>query len=396
MALEKPSEAERPASAISDEITSRLSHEFAARGACALRGLLQRHEVELLRSDCAVHAGDKSTADLLAADCVVEVMPPVAEGSPARTSRDAYLELRATDESRANLEAIIFHKLPAAVAAATNAPPSDDDPILQLFNEHMVLKPAVEGRAFRWHTDAAHQLEAVLALSPPDSLPDYVSVWVALDHIGPTNGALVLLPRDAPQPGHAPWHEPASLSTERWLNDAPALLTTSGFRPGDALIFSSRLWHASEPNGSDAPRRAYYAQYASQRIEARPSSAGAGGKRSDAAVPGAPLAFAVPAGRCHLRNLDLPDGAQCLALAPSRRRPGRHGDEDQEVGAGAGSAATTIPDQRHDGRPLKQGELLRVSSSPCLKRSRGDGTMPTLGDDDHTGGEESHNQIKCR
>ena len=76
-----------------------------------------------------------------------------------------------------------------------------------LFNEHFVLKPAQRAGPFAWHTDGAHQLEALLALGDAAAAPEYVSVWCALDDITEANGPLVLLPRDAPQPT-APWHEP--------------------------------------------------------------------------------------------------------------------------------------------------------------------------------------------
>ena len=80
-----------------------------------------------------------------------------------------------------------------------------------LFNEHFVVKPPGAGR-FAWHTDAAHQLEAVLALSASPAshqLAEYASAWIALDDVDASNGQLLLLPRDAPQPPGARPLEPA-------------------------------------------------------------------------------------------------------------------------------------------------------------------------------------------
>jgi len=99
------------------------------------------------------------------------------------------------------------------------------------------------------------------AVGGPECCPEYVSVWCALDDIDRTNGCLVILPGDAPQPPHA-WHEPASPACSEWLDGRSKRHSLAGcVAAGTAIVFSSRLWHCSEPNRAERDRRAFYAQY---------------------------------------------------------------------------------------------------------------------------------------
>ncbi len=262
---------------------------FSARGYVTLPGLLSESELSALRAECDDLSS--SCPDLAAEQCVLEVLDgfPTA-ASVARSEPAAYLAHRAAARRSRPADAdqiarLLFSKMPAAAASAfADEGGGVRDPVY-LFNEHYVVKPARVGGPFRWHTDAAHQLEALLSLAPPTAPNadqtgyDYASFWCALDDIDGTNGSLVLLPRDAPQPPNQLWHEPASEPCERWLaRDGSQHAVRPMLRAGDAVFFSSQLWHCSEPNTSARSRRAFYAQYSRQPV---------GG-------PGhAPLAFAV-------------------------------------------------------------------------------------------------------
>ena len=264
-----------PARAQCSAMDSAIASEYARRGCVRLTNLLQEGELALLRAECDVLRSSISSSDLLAADCVVDI-PPAAmlpERDAARTNAAAYLAARFGDRAIGH---VVLEALPAVAASCTlpvSAPPF-------LFNEHYVCKPERVAGEFSWHTDAAHQCEAQLALGADDEAAfEYVSAWVALDDICEDNGALVLLPRDAPQPPDASRVAPASTSTETWLDGAGHhAVTTRGMRAGDGLLFSSTLWHSSESNRSGAVRRAFYAQYSSAPLVAR----------------GSPLALAVP------------------------------------------------------------------------------------------------------
>lgn len=236
-----------------------LEAGFREHGCCALSALLTPAELDLLRRHCDARRAQVSDELLCESDCVLEACSLPGERHPARKDAAAYLKLRAAvyddDGDRDGLHDIIIRKLAAVAAAALGSPPL-------LFNEHFVAKPARVGGPFRWHTDAAHQLEAEYALSPPDASdhPPYVSIWCALDDLNDDNGPLVLLPSDVPQPPDALWHRPADDETEAWLEAHADALTTSGLRAGDVVLFSSRLWHLSRPNVSERERRVFYAQ----------------------------------------------------------------------------------------------------------------------------------------
>ena len=324
-----------------------LRSAFATRGFVAIRGLLTAAEVETLRTECDRRRHSVDNESLCANDCVLDATPSaVPERHEARTEAKPYLAARADSLSRESplstlprslsetaaaagscshadaMSHLLLTKLPSL--AALLLPPLDRPRDVRLFNEHFVVKPARIAGKFAWHTDGSHQLEALLSLGGPlatDSpANEYVSLWCALDDMTELNGALVLLPRDATQPPDAPWHEVASTASEAWLsvNGEGEALSTRGLHAGDAIAFSSQLWHRSEPNTSSAARRVYYAQYSSGPIR------GLGGSTSRVNPPAAPspcdgsgatvLAFAVrtacaaaaAAGLQGLRSMALP------------------------------------------------------------------------------------------
>lgn len=292
-----------------------LAAEYATRGYCALRGVLDAQEIELLREDAhkLLAALHERGGDLFEESCVLEPVPAgIPEDAAARTCFGPYLELREarhTGTSARLLESLLLSKLPS-MAAAIGAHNSF------LFNEHHVVKPTGETTSFRWHTvslwwsrplrwhslslrpkkwatvnplsttshvtanpnslqDAAHQLEAIFALQEASStsspvvqeeVADYTSVWCALDDIDSSNGALLLLPQNVPQPP-LPWYLPANDVAEQWLHEeGRSFAVLAAIKTGDVVVFSSRLWHCSEPNLSGMARHAYYVQYAEQAI----------------------------------------------------------------------------------------------------------------------------------
>eukprot|EP00611_Tribonema_gayanum_P018590 TRINITY_DN3172_c0_g1_i1.p1 TRINITY_DN3172_c0_g1~~TRINITY_DN3172_c0_g1_i1.p1 ORF type:complete len:285 (+),score=106.27 TRINITY_DN3172_c0_g1_i1:913-1767(+) len=158
---------------------------------------------------------------------------------------------------------------PSATAAAAHEPPVPQQRQLFLFNEQYICKPPRSAVNFRWHRDADEQLAMVLATAPHQAPAlHYYSVWVALDDATAENGCLVVLP--ASSSAHAaPEQDGAAADAE-----AVALPV----RAGDAVAFTSDLWHCSGPNATQRARRAFYAQYSAAPI----------------VIGGTPLSFAVP------------------------------------------------------------------------------------------------------
>jgi hypothetical protein len=228
-------------------------HAYPRCGFLALSSVLDGERIAALRDECDALRADLTPEALCEAQCVVDIADPPPESGAARTDPTYYLRhtRRPLDGVLARL---LLSELPAAVAAALQL---DDAAAasLTLFNEHYVVKPPRSGR-FVWHTDGAHQHEAALLLggggAPP---PEYVSVWCPLDDIGGENGALVLLPRDAPQPPAEPGLA-ASEATASVLEAGEGSLAAR-VRAGTAVLFSSSIWHCSEENRSGADRSVY-------------------------------------------------------------------------------------------------------------------------------------------
>ena len=214
---------------------------FLERGYVVLEAALTPAELAMLRAQacCLTPRLAAAGRDLCDEQCVAEVIEHLPEGHAARTGAADYLRLREAElpsTEPALMRSLLMRKLAAVASAALSLSlgteggggglgggnggregdggegsvsegGAESPPPPCLFNEHFVLKPAQRAGPFAWHTDGAHQLEALLALGDAAAAPEYVSVWCALDDITEANGPLVLLPRDAPQPT-APWHEP--------------------------------------------------------------------------------------------------------------------------------------------------------------------------------------------
>ncbi len=126
-----------------------------------------------------------------------------------------------------------------------------------LFNEQFVVKGAGNGASFAWHQDSAYV--------GFDHLP-YVTVWMALDDTTEANGCVYLLPRDIDAQSGIDPHE--------WQDDTNELNGYFGDETGtpmecgagSVVAFSSVTLHRSGPNTTDAPRRAYIAQYSAEPI----------------------------------------------------------------------------------------------------------------------------------
>ena len=158
--------------------------------------------------------------DPLSTHCI----PP---SSPARSDRNAYEKLRNLDPLVSNA---LFESIPFAVAEILGVSVSE----MFLFSDFFVSKPprgssACSGSTYGWHRDEDLQLGPWTTHKRP-----YVTVWIALSTMTSSNGTLIV------------------------DKESPTVLMPDC---GDAVVFSSDLWHCSQKNLTDRPRRAFLAQY---------------------------------------------------------------------------------------------------------------------------------------
>ena len=129
-----------------------------------------------------------------------------------------------------------------------------------LFNEQYVVKAADTDTKFGWHQDSGYI---------PHYHPPYLSCWCALDDMSEANGTIHVLPYS--RDGRNTKDEMIDHNTESGSNDRvgyhgddpgdPALVPA-----GSIVVFSSRTFHRSGANKTDAYRRSYLAQYSAEPI----------------------------------------------------------------------------------------------------------------------------------
>ena len=128
-------------------------------------------------------------------------------------------------------------------------------PNVQLFLDQFVVKGSEGGMKFGWHQDGGY-------VGYPHN--DYLSCWVALDHMTAANGTVSILPYDRAGGSDLKLHV-----KEAGTND---MVGYHGNDPGDIVevaagsivVFSSRTFHKSGANTTNALRRAYLCQYTSE------------------------------------------------------------------------------------------------------------------------------------
>ena len=135
-----------------------------------------------------------------------------------------------------------------------------------LFHEQYVVKAADTDSKFAWHQDSGYVGHYHRA---------YLSCWCALDDMSVQNGTVYILPY--PRDGRNSTDEIMSHEMEDHTNDKVGY---HGDDPGDPaivpagsiVVFSSRTFHRSGPNMTDAYRRSYLAQYSAEPIMNRDAS----------------------------------------------------------------------------------------------------------------------------
>uniref|UniRef100_H3GIQ3 Phytanoyl-CoA dioxygenase n=1 Tax=Phytophthora ramorum TaxID=164328 RepID=H3GIQ3_PHYRM len=252
---------------------SSFLNAFATHGWISVQNVLSPSELERLQAECSALYTRQSAEAIAEQGCVLDVMAqcPMRDSDTARVESSRYLETRAkqlksVDNDQQVFSSLLFEKLPA-IAGQLMADCTESEGVF-FFNEHYVVKPPKSHVEFRWHRDDDEQLAMCV---DRETIRPYVSAWCALDDVSSANGALQFVSLD----------ESGDLGEETVEKLQLRACAPVPAKAGDVLFFLSNVWHCSSSNESDAPRRAFYAQYSSEKITARPKEV-------------TPLSFAIP------------------------------------------------------------------------------------------------------
>lgn len=126
-----------------------------------------------------------------------------------------------------------------------------------LFFEQFVVKGPEQGLKFGWHQDSGYL---------PLKHRPYITCWCALDDATPENGAIAVLPysRAGTREKVEHWKEEGTNDRIGYDGDDPGIVVP--VPAGSVIVFSSTLFHRSGPNLTEAPRRAWIAQYSPEPI----------------------------------------------------------------------------------------------------------------------------------
>lgn len=128
-------------------------------------------------------------------------------------------------------------------------------PDLALFNTRLMIKPARGGRTVGWHQDIAYF---------PIEPAKIVTLWLALDTVGPDNAPLLVAPA-CHENGIYPHHKVAEGEVFSEAIDADAHNLTTPIAvtlpAGAAVLMDGFTPHASDPNRADHRRTAFIARY---------------------------------------------------------------------------------------------------------------------------------------
>jgi len=150
----------------------------------------------------------------------------------------------------------VFGELAAAICRAAIGDEA------YLYSETFVCMAPHNEHGWIWHQDSSYLDYVGCGHYPPN-----LGVWVALDDVTPERGPLRVLPfsqHDArkvvPHDLDKPW---TSAEVVDFGNPEGVLITVPA---GAVVVMDGALPHASDPNRTDAPRRAYLVQYSRQPV----------------------------------------------------------------------------------------------------------------------------------
>ena len=126
-------------------------------------------------------------------------------------------------------------------------------PVIELYRDVCMMKPARVGREKPWHQDSVYW--------PWDPM-NCVSALTALDDASPENGCLQVVPRS-----HTKVYQHYGHELQVNVSEFQDKTRYVPLRAGDTLIFHSMTLHASEPNRSEQDRRVCIISYKSPDLK---------------------------------------------------------------------------------------------------------------------------------
>ncbi|MCZ7645489.1 MAG: phytanoyl-CoA dioxygenase family protein [Planctomycetota bacterium] len=209
---------------------------FRREGFLVLRGVLSRAELDELDAEVARMVREHHK------------LPRIREGFDLEPNQDAK---RATPTFRkiggmSDLSGA-FHDL-MCHPRITRALRMVMGPVIELYRDVLMMKPARVGREKPWHQDSVYW---------PWNPMDLCSAMTALDDAAPENGCLQVIPRThLKEIQHYGRELQIDLTEEQQANTHYVPL-----KAGDTLLFHSLLLHGSEPNRSEQDRRVAILSY---------------------------------------------------------------------------------------------------------------------------------------
>ncbi len=152
---------------------------------------------------------------------------------------------------------LVFGELMASICKATLG----DEAFL--YSETFVCMAAHNEHGWIWHQDSSYLDYVGCGHYPPN-----LGVWIALDDMTSENGALRVLPFSELNVREVVPHD---LKTKAWTSDEVVDFgdhegTLLAVPAGSIVVTDGALPHASDPNRTDRPRRAYLLQYSRQPV----------------------------------------------------------------------------------------------------------------------------------
>ena len=229
------------------QITAQHQRAFEEQGYTILRQALDEPTLMMLREECSYFVGY--------VDGSMKALGRETYGITHRGKR--YFISGRYRESR-RLPSFLFGQLMADITRAFLGDES------YLFVEQWVVKGAEQGMKFAWHQDGGY----VKFSDPETRHRPYLTCWCALDDMSEANGSIFVRPHDrANTRNHVLPHraEPETNDLVGYEGSDPGVLIE--VPAGSIVVFSSTTLHRSSANTTDAPRRAYLAQYSGEVIQ---------------------------------------------------------------------------------------------------------------------------------